>query len=57
MCLCGVQCLNVFGGGCGDAVFECVWWCWCVVMQCLSVFGGVGCGDAVFECVWWYCVW
>ena len=22
-----------------------------VVMQCLSVFGGVGCGDAVFECV------
>ena len=21
------------------------------VMQCLSVFGGVGCGDAVFECV------
>ena len=28
-----------------------------VVMQCLSVFGGVGCGDAVFECVWWCWVW
>ena len=37
-----------------------------MVMQCLSVFGGVvcgdavfeyvGCGDRVFECVW-CCVW
>ena len=28
-----------------------------MVIQCLSVFGGVGCGDAVFECVWCCCVW
>ena len=41
-----------------------------MVMQCLSVFGGVGCGDAVlsvfggvgcgdavFECVWCCWVW
>ena len=26
-----------------------------MVMQCLSVFGGIVCGDAVFECVWWCC--
>ena len=40
-----MQCLSVFGAvGCGDAVFECVWWCWCVVMQCLSS-------------VWVCCVW
>ena len=24
-----MQCLSVFGVVvCGDAVFECVWWCW-----------------------------